>query len=63
MMPDVYGYNLEDGIGILTQSGFTKENISVSEYLSPKGDKIGSDIRIVRVDIDGDKVTLTVSYF
>lgn len=63
MIPDVLGYELEEGIRILAEHGVDRNSISVCQYLSPKGDMLGNDQRIVRVDRIQDRITLVVSYF
>lgn len=63
MIPDIVGYELDEGIRIIAESGFDSSRINVNEYLSPKKDKIGCTPRILRVDKHHEMITLTISYF
>lgn len=63
MIPDILGYNLEDGIKLLNRSGVKIDNIIIEEYTSPMQDIIGNDIRILKVKDCFGKITLIVSNF
>lgn len=63
MIPDILGFTLNDGIDLLNKSGFEQKDIVIIEYSSPKGDKIGNDRRIVRVDSRSGKILLLTCNF
>lgn len=63
MVPDILGFELEDGLSLLAESGIAADDIVIDEYFSPKKDIIGNKRRIVRIKFESGKVVLTVSYF
>lgn len=63
MLPDIIGYNIEEGISLLLKSGFKIEDIHMIEYTSLKHQVLGEDARILKAAVQNGKVILTVSYF
>jgi hypothetical protein len=63
MLLDIVGYNIFEGIEILRKNNINNEQLVVKEYSSPRGDIIGDDKRIVRVDERCGKITLIISNF
>lgn len=53
------GYNINDVIPILENAGI---NYDLIELLTPKKEKIGDDIRIVKIE-EGQRLSIYVSYF
>ena len=63
MIPDIIGYNINDGLYMLKQNGFSIGDIVLHEYMSPKMDIIGNDLRILKTEQINSKIILTISYF
>jgi hypothetical protein len=63
MIPDIIGYNINDGLYMLKQNGFSLDDIVLHEYMSPKMDIIGNDLRILKAEQINSKIILTISYF
>ena len=63
MVPDIIGYNINDGLYMLKQNGFSIGDIVLHEYMSPKMDIIGNDLRILKTEQINSKIILTISYF
>lgn len=63
MVPDIIGYNINDGLYMLKQNGFSLGDIVLHEYMSPKMDIIGNDLRILKTEQINSKIILTISYF
>lgn len=63
MLPDILGFKLSDALKSLNENGISSENIVLSEYFSPKGDIMGNDIRVIRVDKKDSRILLLTSKF
>lgn len=63
MLPDIIGYNINDGLYMLKQNDFSMDDVVLCEYMSPKMDIIGNDLRILKAEQNNSKIILTISYF
>jgi uncharacterized membrane protein len=63
MLPDILGYNIDEGLVLLGKCGINNSSIIIHEYLSPKSDIVGNERRILKTSEDAGKIIIVVSYF